>query len=343
MRIVKIIACILAFLIVFNSVSFAATSTTVASSKQETTVDNQKLMVQKLRKIMKKNGLNKNNFEFGYYDIFRDFECYYNRNTLFEPYEAIKFPLAFLYFNDYAGGKYTNYSTIAGKNFLDIFIDSLTVDTTDSTEALINNYGGIHKVKSEMQALTKTKVPAAFYTSEQVNANYCIDFLKLYYQTAKYSSTDFKNMLVDSLKEFTPGKYSEKYITKYRITHRYGYSALESSAVDMGIVKSDYPFAFVVSVQGVKNAEDVLAEVMRFAYEYNEDFGALLISQMTTMPDIPEDNKKAYVTRSYTKPILAAVVVVSALVVAGVAIFMVQRDKKLRKIYEQDDDENTMR
>ena len=150
-------------------------------------------------------------------------------------------------------------------------------------------------------------------------------------------------MMVDSLKEFTPGKYSEKYITKYRITHRYGYSALESSAVDMGIVKSDYPFAFIVSVEGVKNAEDVLAEVMRFAYEYNEDFGALLISQMTTMPDIPDESKKAYVTRSYTKPILAAVVGVSALAVAGVAIFVVQRDKRLRKIYENDDDDEVLR
>ena len=343
MRIVKLIACVLAFLIVFNSLSFAATTTAVASSQQETTVNNQKLMIQKLKKVMAKNGLNENNFEFGYYDIFRDFECYCNRGKLFEPYEAIKLPLAFLYFNDYAGGKYTNYSTIAGKNFLDIFIDSLTVDTTDSTEELIKNYGGIQKVKFEMQALTKTKVPAAFYTSQKVNANYCIDFLKLYYQTAKYSSTDFKNMLVDSLKEFTPGRYSEKYITKYRVTHRYGYSAADGSAVDMGIVKSDYPFAFVVSVQGVKNAEDVLAEVMRFAYEYNEDFGALLISQMTTMPDIPDDSKKAYVTRSYTKPILAAVVVVSVLAVAGVAIFVVQRDKKLRKIYEQDDDDDIMR
>ncbi len=329
-------------LMLFNSVSFAGNKVT-ALSQEQTTVNNQKLMIQKLKKVMDKNGLNASNFSFGYYDIFRDFECFCNRDKLFEPYEAIKFPLAFLYFNEYAGGKYTNYSTIGDKGFLDIFIESLTVDNTDATDTLIKEYGGLNKVKSELQALTKTRVPREFYNTTVLNANYCIDFLKLYYSTAKYSTTDFRNMMVDSLKEFTPGKYSEKYITKYRITHRYGYSALESSAVDMGIVKSDYPFAFIVSVEGVKNAEDVLAEVMRFAYEYNEDFGALLISQMTTMPDIPDESKKAYVTRSYTKPILAAVVGVSALAVAGVAIFVVQRDKKLRKIYENDDDDEVLR
>lgn len=343
MRVVKIIACILAFLILFNSLSFGAVAAKVGTSQEQTTVDNRILMLQKLKKVMAKNGLDKSNFSFAYYDIFRDFGCSYNSNKLVEPYESIKLPLAFLYYNDYSGGKYSNSSYIGDKKFLEIFIESLTVDNTDATDVLINNYGGMEKVKREMQQLTKTKVPNEFYTTEKVTTHYYIDFLELYYQTAKFSSTDFKNMLVDSLKEFTPGRYSEKYITKYRVTHRYGYSAVDSSAIDMGVVKSDYPFVFAVSVEGVNNAEDVLAEVMRFTYEYNEDYAALLISQMTTMPDIPDESKKAYVTRSYTKPILAAVVAVSVLAVAGVAIFMVRRDRKLRKIYEEDDDGDVLR
>ena len=177
MRVIKVIVCILAMLVLFNSVSFAAGTT---SQTQSTTVNNQQLMIKKLSKIMAKNGLNEDNFSFGYYDIYRDFECYCNRDKLFEPYEAIKFPLAYLYYNDYQGGKYTNYSEINHQKFLEIFVESLTEDNTDATDALIKNYGGIKVVKTEMQALTKTRVPKDFYNTTLLNSNYCIDFLKLY-------------------------------------------------------------------------------------------------------------------------------------------------------------------
>lgn len=336
MRVTKVIACMLALLILFSSVSFAAGT---ASTTQSTTVNNQQLMVKRLSKLMAKNGLNESNFSFGYYDILRDFECYCNRDMLFEPYQAIKFPLAYLYYNEYQGGKYSNSSVIGGKKFLEIFTESLTDDKTNATDALIQKYGGVSKVKSEFQALTKTRVPKDFYSTTKLNSNYCIDFLKLYYRAAKYNSSDFRTLLVEPLKEFTPGKYSEKYITKYRITHRYGFSEADSAAVDMGVVKTEYPFLFIVSVEGVDNAEDVLAEVMRYIYEFNEDYNALLISQITTKPDIPENQRKTYTTRSYVKPILAGVVVFGVAVAAVVGIIIIRRDRKLRKLYEEDDDE----
>lgn len=338
MKFLKFIACFLALIIMLNTCAFALPKAATASTTQQTSVDNQKLMLQKLYRVMKKNGLNKDNFAFGYYDIFRDFECCYNGKKLFEPYEMIKFPLAFLYYNEYTKGKYTFSSEIGGKKFADIFVESLTKDNTDATDTLIEKYGGLTKVKNGMRELTNTKVPAAFNTTTQMNVEYCVDFLELYYSTAKFSSTDFRNLMVDSLKEFTPGRYSEKYITEYRITHRYGYSEVNKAATDMGIVKSDYPFVLVIFVDGVDNAEGVLAEVAKFAYDYNEDFGALLLSQMTTLPDIPEDKQKTYTTRSYTKPILISVIVFGVAAVAGVAIFFVYRDRKLRKLYEADDE-----
>lgn len=339
MRVIKVIACVMALLIVLGSVSFAAKTKTTVSQTQSTTVNNQKLMLKKISKLMSKRGLDESNFSFGYYDIYRDFECYCNRDKLFEPYEAIKFPLGYLYFNEYQGGKYSVASEIGNKKFMEIFVESLTEDNTNATNILINNYGGMRRVKAQLKALTKTKVPNEFYNTELLNAAYCIDFLKLYYRTAKYSSSDFRTMMVDSLKEFTPGEYSERYITKYRVTHRYGRSAQGDCAVDMGLVKSEFPFLFVVSVQGVENAEEVLAEVMRYICEFNEDYSALLISQITTKPDVPESERKTYTTRSYTKPILAGLVIFGVTVSAVVAIIIIRRDRRLRKIYEDDDDE----
>lgn len=328
--------------------SFSAVAATTAPSETEaeksgTTVtqevtepENEKIMLEELNKFLKKNHIGKANFSFAYYDFNREMECIYNGDRYFEAYETIKFPLAYLYFKDLVMGVHHLNEDIGSDNLRTVFLRSLTKDfgrDGGATDDLIKEYGGLETLKKSMQEITYTKVSDEFYNSTLVNAQYYIDFLAKYYSEAVYGSTDFKNMLIDPIKQLSPARYSETNIFDSKITHRYGFSREDKAVVDMGIVNSSNPFAFVIAVEGVDDPEQIVADAAEFAYDFNENYGSLLMSQLTTMPDVPDEEKNVYDDEKISEPTLMIVVIASTIIIAAavtIAYIITEERKKER-------------
>ena len=101
----------------------------------------------------------------------------------------------------------------------------------------------------------------------------------------------------------------------------------------MGIVNSDNPFAFVIAVEGSEHFEKDVALLAELATDFNEEYSDLLRSQLTTLPDIPDKEKKGYDATKVTEtPLLVIVIVSTVVIAAGVTtIFIVVENKKKKR------------
>jgi hypothetical protein len=320
-----------------TSVSDTSSTASAVSSQSDKEKAVQKLIEQKMQKFMAKNGLNKTNFSFAYYDFSRNFKYVYNGDRLFHAYESIKFPLAYLYFDKMSNGEVSFTSRLGTDTYKNVYLDSLSGDSMTSTNTLIQNYGGLYKVKTDMTKYSSSKESAQFYNSDMVSADYYIKFLDYYYKAAVYCSTDFKTYLIDPIKELSPGKFSEKNIDNCKITHRYGFSYSAKSAVDLGIVNTNYPFGLVVAVSASADAENVIADAAKLAYDFNNDYNSVLVQQQTTYPNISEKDKKAYNDNSVSQKELYAIIAAGVIAFAAIAFFYVRRNRKRIKEYRGED------
>lgn len=329
MKIVKLISIFLVALMLLSVCSFAAPSTT----KNGNEVDNATILEEEFLEHLKKNGIKKENVSFAYYDFTRELEYVYNADRMFEPNEVLKFPLAYIYFKDLVAGKHHLNEDVGSDNLRTVYLRSLTKDyghDGDATKLLIEKYGGIEQVKRAMYEVTYTKVNDEFFETEKVNAKYLIDLLAKYYSEAMFCSTDYKNMLISPIKQLSPGRYCETYIYDCKITHRYGFSREDSSVSDMGIVNSANPFGFVIQVEGVKDPEEVEANIAEFAYDFNLNYGDLLLSQLTTLPDVPDKEKQSYdASKTYKTPLMITLIVSTVVIAAGITIaYIVVENRK---------------
>ncbi|MBR2591225.1 MAG: hypothetical protein IKE65_09955 [Clostridia bacterium] len=255
---------------------------------------------------------------------------------MFSSYDAFKFPLAYLYFKDLVLGEFHLNEDVGEDNLRTVFLRSLEKDyghDANATELLIEKYGGMEKVKKALYELTYTKVDKAFYESDALTANYTLDFLIKYYSEALYCSADFKHMLIDPIKQISPERYSETKIIDYKVTHRYGISRENGACVDFGIVNTSNPFAFVISVEDSAHYEDDIALLAEFALDFNEQYGSLALSQMTTLPDVEDKEKKGYNSTTVTAVPLMIIVIVTTVVIAAAitTIYIVQENKKKKR------------
>ena len=334
MKHLKVVSVLLVLLIVFSVGSFAATTT--QKNAQSTTakeVDNAQRLEEDLIEFMDKNGIDKEKVTFGYQDFNRELRYTYHGDRLFVSKEAIKFPVAYVYFKDLVNGKHHLNEDIGDDNLRTVYMRSLKKDyghDEGSTAALVNHYGGWEIIKSAMHEITYTKVDDAFYQSDALSAEFAIDFLEKYYNEALYCSMDFKNMLIEPLKQFSPDRFSETNIYDVKITHRYGISKSTNSATDMGIINTANPFSFVIHVDESEHYEEDIALLAEFAYNFNVDYGTLLLSQMTTLPDVPDQDKKTYDSKTVSETPLMVIVIVSTVVIAaGITIaYIVHENKK---------------
>ena len=329
MRFVKFLCVLLAAVLLFSVCAFAAPTTTSSSSEP----DNVAIMEDEFFELLSRNGINKKNVSFAYLDLSREFEYVYNGDRLFEPYEVLKFPLAYLYFKDLVAGKHHLNEDVGKDNLRTAFLRSLTKDYNhdgNATELLLEKYGGLEQLKKDMHEITYTKVPDEFFTSEQVTANYLIDFMETYYREAFSGSSDYKNMLINPIKSLSPNRFSETYIYDAKVIHRYGFSKEAGVVADIGIVNTATPFAFVIEVDGVKDPEEEVASIAEFAYDWNMDYGDLLISQMTTLPDVPDNEKQNYDARkTYKTPMMIALIASTVVIAAAVTVvYIVSENKK---------------
>ena len=329
MKLIKLISVLLIALMLTSMCSFAAPSTTESLAK----TDNVKILSEEFNEFLNKNGLKPANVSFAYYDFSRELEFLYNGARMFEPDELLKFPLAYIYFKDMVSGKHHLNEDIGNDNLRTVYMRSLTKDygrDGNATDLLIEKYGGIEQVKRAMYEVTYTKVNDVFFETEKVNARYLIDLLAKYYNEAMYCSTDYKNMLISPIKQLSPGRYSETYIYDCKVTHRYGYSKNRSSVSDMGIINSANPFGFVIQVQGVDDPEEALALIAEFAYDFNLNYGDLLLSQLTTLPDIPDKEKQSYdSSKTYKTPLMITLIASTVVIAAGITVaYIVIENKK---------------
>ena len=181
-----------------------------------------------------------------------------------------------------------------------------------------------------MYEVTYTKVNDEFFKTEKVTAQYLIDLLSKYYSEAMFCSTDYKNMLITPIKQLSPGRYMETYIYDCKVTHRYGFSRENSAAADLGIVNSANPFGIVIQVEGVDNPEEVVASIAEFAYDFNLNYGDLLISQLTTLPDVPEKEKQNYdSSKTYKTPLMITLIVSTVIIAAAITVaYIIIENKK---------------
>ncbi|MBQ6380531.1 MAG: hypothetical protein IJJ41_02875 [Clostridia bacterium] len=336
MKGLKLLSLLLASLILFSVCSFALPSVAAAAKKEETTAaDNAKILEEELQDFIQKNGIDGNNLSFGYMDFGRELTYIYNGDKLFASSDGIKFPLAYLYYKDLVSGRHHLNEDVGNDNLRTVFLRSLTKDfghDDNATELLIEKYGGMEAVKRAMYEVTYTAVDDAFFESDVLSANFAIDFLSKYYNEALYCSTDFKHMLIDSIKQFCSGRYSETYIYDCKITHRYGFSRPVGNAMDMGIINASNPFAFVISIENSKDPEEDIALLADFAYNFNEEYGTLLMSQMTTLPDVDAEDKKNYdATTIKAVPIFVTVISVTVVIAATITTVMIVRENKKKK------------
>ncbi|MBQ6381540.1 MAG: hypothetical protein IJJ41_08110 [Clostridia bacterium] len=333
----KWISVLLTALMLFSVCSFVLPSAAAATTQATTSeADNAKILGQELKEFLLKNNINGENVCFGYYDFNRELRFTFNGNKLFAAHDSIKFPLAYLYFKDLVSGKHHLNEDVGNDNLRTVFLRSLTKDfghDLSATDLLIEKYGGIEEVKKALYELTYTKVDDGFYESDALTAEFVLDFLSKYYSEALYCSTDFKHMLIDPIKQFCPERFSEMYIIDYKITHRYGVARAEGTGVDMGIVNSSNPFAFVISVENSPTFEEDIGLLAQFAADFNEEYGTLLLSQMTTLPDVAEEDKKTYDSTKVTYVPLMVIVIVATVVVAATitTIFIVRENKKKKQ------------
>ena len=340
MRIYKIVSVVMALLMMLSVGSVAATTAAEESTYSITEApkenENVKIMQEELSTFIKKNDIDPDTLCFGYYDFNRELRYTFHGEQLFTSYDAFKFPLAYLYFKDLAAGERHLNEDVGDDNLRTVFLRSLEKDynhDADATQLLIEKYGGMKKVKTALHELTYTKVDKAFFDSDALSADYSLDFLIKYYLEALYCSADFKHMLIDPLKQISPERYSETDIIDYKITHRYGVSRENGACVDMGIVNTSNPFAFVISVEDSAHYEDDIALLAKFALDFNEQYGSLSISQMTTLPDVDEKEKKGYDSKTVTALPLMIILIASTVLIAGVitTIYIVQENKKKKR------------
>ena len=339
MKFFKVLSVILALSIVFSVGSFAATtaaeSTTASKAESTTEIDNATEMDAKLKEFIKKNDIDPDTLSFAYYDFGREMRYEYQGERLFAPYEAFKFPLAYIYFKDLVNGKHHLNEDVGDDNLRTVYYRSISKDyghDASATKLLIENYGGMKELKQAMYETTYTKVDDAFFESDALNAEFALDFLIKYYAEALYCSTDFKQMLIDPIKQISPGRFSETNVIDYKITHRYGYSKENGAGVDMGIINSENPFAFVIAVEGSEHYEKDVALLAEFATDFNEEYSDLLRSQLTTLPDVPEQEKKGYDATKVTETPLMIIVIVSTVVIAaGVTTVSIVLENKKKK------------
>jgi len=336
MKGLKLLSLLLASLILFSVCSFALTGAAAPAKKEATTAaDNAKEMEKQLQDFIKKNNIDGENLSFGYVDFNRELTYVYNGERLFAAYDSIKFPLAYLYFKDLVTGKHHLNEDVGNDNLRTVFLRSLTKDfghDENATDLLIEKYGGMEAVKRALYELTYTPVDDAFFDSDAISANFAIDFLKKYYGEAMYCSTDFKHMLIDPIKQFSLDRFSETYIYDYKVTHRYGISRPLSGCVDMGVVNSTNPCAFVIDVENSSHPEEDIALLAEFAMNFNEDYGTLLLSQMTTLPDVDEEDKKSYdATTIKAVPVFVIIISATVLIAATITTVMIVRENKKKK------------
>lgn len=359
MRAIKLLSIILAALVLLSVCSFAApgdttapetaaattgeaatdaqaepTKQTTASAEKEPTTqaDNAVILGKELKEFAAKNNIDAENLTFAYCDFNRELRYVYNGDRLFASNDALKFPLAYLYFKDLVSGKHHLNEDVGQDNLRTVFLRSLTKDyghDENATAMLIEKYGGMEAVKRALYEITYTKVDDDFYTSDALSSEYALDFLTKYYNEALYCSTDFKHMLIDPIKQFSMDRYSETYIYDYKITHRYGIDKASGTCMDMGIVNSSNPFAFVIAVEGSSNPEEDIALLAEFAKDFNEEYGSLLLSQMTTLPDVAEEDKKGYDSTKVTAvPLMVIVITATVVVAAAITIAYIVRENK---------------
>lgn len=313
----------------FSVCSFGATG----DSTDDANAEILSIMQDEFETFLKKNKLPKDQVSFAYEDFGRDLQFVYNGDRMFEPNDTIKFPIAYVYFKDLASGKFHLYDDVGEENLRTVFLRSLTKDfnrDNHATEMLVEKYGGKETIKRAMYEITYTKVDDVFFETYAVSAQFLIDFLAKYYSEAFYSSSDFKTMLITPLKQFSPGRFSETYIYDCKITHRYGFSRTKKAAVDMGIVNSANPFGIVIQVEGVDDPEEYLAQIAEWAYEFNLNYADLRLSQLTTLPDVPDGEKGNYdARRTYKTPLMITIIVSTVFVAAVVTVvYIVNENRK---------------
>lgn len=341
MKVFKVISIVLAGLMLFSVCSFAATTTAQESSVYSITEGttehkNAKVMQEELLSFCKKNDIDTENLSFAYYDINRELRYVYHGDRLFSSYDAFKFPLAYIYFKDLVSGEHHLNEDVGDDNLRTAYMRSLKKDyghDEGATKMLVEKYGGIEKVKRAMYEITYTKVADEFFTTDALTANFAIDFLIKYYTEAMYCSIDYKQMLIDPIKQISPDRFSETNILDYKVTHRYGYSRENLACVDMGIINASNPFAFVISIEDSAHYEQDIALLAEFALDFNQQYGSLVLSQLTTLPDVPEKEKKGYDAQKVTGAPLMIIVIISTVVIAAVVttIYIVQENKKKKR------------
>lgn len=340
MKAVKVLSAILALLMLLSVGSFAATSTQTTETQadqttQESTTqsENATVLEEEFLTFLNKNELDPEKVCMAYYDFGRELRYAYRGSVMFSAYDAIKFPIAYLYYKDLEMGRFHINEDVGDDNLRTVFMRSLTKDfgkDGNATNDLIEKYGGMEAVKTALYEMTYTQVEDSFFNSDRVNAEYLMDFLSKYYTDALYCNSEFKHMLIDPIKQFTPARFCETYIYDSKITHRYGIAKDESALVDCGVVNSSNPFSFVIYVRDVENPESVIADIAEFLYDFNDEYGSLLLSQMTTIPDVPEKEKQAYDAKTITGTPLMIIVIVTTVIIAATvtAIYIVNENKK---------------
>lgn len=238
----------------------------------------QKLETLLKNKIKKTN--KKNNISIGYYNLQTDSKIIINGDKMFVGASTIKVPISMLVADNIKDNKlklddkieYRKKDLESGTGIIQYDnklvytiaqLQKYMLENSDNiaTNMLIRNFGGREKVYSDISKkyLNKGKI-----TSNQINANYAITYLKYLYDNP--ANNEHYNTIIKHLKntEFDNRLYTD--FTKNIVAHKIGSN--EEYIHDIGLFYDAHPYILVVLTKDVVDAEDFISDVSNLVYKY---------------------------------------------------------------------------
>jgi len=225
--------------------------------------------------------ISESNFAFFYYAPETGETYIWNGDTVFLGASTIKVPLCMLFYDLINAGNLTLSSTIlytsssylgegnstegtysVGANIPLSFLLEQSIVNSDNTAAnVLISYFGSDAYRTKIAAYSDSKLPAAFYTSNVITAQYNLDVLRYLYE----NSGAYEDLIADML-DACAGQYLQTDFDEYAVAHKYG--SYNGNLHDYAIVYTEEPYLIGVFTKDLGYIESIMGELNTLFMEY---------------------------------------------------------------------------
>lgn len=250
---------------------------TEAVVKKKTKSKDKKLM-KEINAYLEDEGVDKGKVGIAIHDIDNNLDYQWYAEDEYVAGSTYKLPLAMIYYDMIASGKYKLTSKISvyaadyteeGENYgvntkveLQILLDNMILES-DNTAAhiLFDRLGGYKKFKKTALKYYNGKMDKDWINEDNTwTPAYMNDCLNYLYKYPKKYKT-----LINNMKKATPEAYLDKEL-KIHMAEKWGMSGAAVNAV--GFVDGKHPYTIAVYTYGVADGETIMAHINKIAYNH---------------------------------------------------------------------------